>query len=129
MTANASTAGLALMLHRAEHGSLQQCLSLAVTAAALGRPVLLFFAGPAMHWLVENRLDAAERERFAAAGVATAPELLEHAAPLGCRILLCSAWAALEGIDTAAIEAHWGAETVGTAGFLAAAQGMQVIVL
>lgn len=100
------------------HARLHGGLSVAVSAAALGRPVHIFFQGLAVRALVSDRPwpeDSAARDK----GVAAIKELFAQAAELGIALTACESGLHLAGLTANALPP--GIETGGLIGFLSGA--------
>lgn len=117
--------GLALIFGEASHARLHAGLTLACAAAALGRPVRLFFHGeaaaalsPARHW--------AGDDTYAAAGVPTVKELMESALGLGIRVMACQSGLHLCGLSAAMLAE--GVDAGGMVAFLADARDDQLLI-
>jgi len=99
-------------------------LVLASAAAAVGKPVTLFFTGGALPALLPGgwtRLggDPAARDAdFAARGIATFGELMDACRDLGVRVLACEMGLRAAGIDAAALDPALGVEIGGAVTFL-----------
>ena len=117
--------GLAIMFGEASHARLHAGLTLACAAAALGRPVRLFFhgeavaaLGPARHW--------AGDVTYGAAGLPTVAELIASALDIGVAVMACQSGLHLCGLG-AAILAD-GIDTGGMVAFLADARADQLLI-
>lgn len=117
--------GLALVVHSGGYDRVQYALVMASGAAAIGRPVLLFFTGRALFALLDGDgwrlLDFAESgtsalnrdATLAHRGVATLPELMEACSELGVRFIACEmGWRAL-GIPKPRVRPDLAVETAG----------------
>jgi len=116
--------GLALVLPEASHARLHTALTLACAAAALGRPVRLFFHGesvaalqPGRHWHGD--------EIYGAAGLPSVAELIENALGLGARVMACQTGLQLCGLSAGSLAE--GVETGGMIAFLADARDDDVM--
>lgn len=116
--------GLAIVVAEANHARLHATLTLACAAAALGRPVRLFFHGEAVaalrsehHW----QGDAT----YAAAGLPPLGELVESALALGVKLMACQSGLQLLGLTPDAI--NDGIEAAGMVAFLADAREDELI--
>lgn len=104
---------LSLVVRSGGYDSVHYALVMASTAAALGRPVILFFTGRALLALEAGAPDApgwhalgpaddasppaARDAAYAAARVATLEEMLEAIALMGVRVIACEmGWRVLE---------------------------------
>ena len=117
---------LGLILQSGTASRLHAGLSLAAATAALGRPVVLFFTGPAL-WTLAARVPdgtagwralegAGELEAAGAAGgVAGFEVLIVSLAELGVRVLACEAGLRLEGLERADLRGDLGIEAAGLA--------------
>ena len=81
--------GLALVLHDGTFARLHYALVMASAAAALNRPVTLFFAGDAVTVLQKNYTPPQEDDTYQQKGVAGLEELLEACFALGVTIIAC----------------------------------------
>ncbi len=126
--------GLAIVIHAGGYDRVHYALVMASGAAAIGRPVILFFTGRALWTLVADdgwkALDFAEDGSSAATrdallshrGVATMPELLEACTALGVRIIACEmGWRAL-GLNKPRVAEGLTVETAGVVTLLGAVQ-------
>ena len=116
--------GLAVIFGEASHARLHAGLTLACSAAALGRAVRLFFHGeavaalsPARHW--------AGDATYAAAGVPTVAELIAAALDLGVPVMACQSGLHLCGLSAAMLAD--GIEPGGMVAFLADARDAQLL--
>ncbi len=116
--------GLALIFAEANHARLHAGLTLACGAAALDRPVMLFFHGesvaalaPGRHWQGDVPL--------VAAGIPSLANLFASAADLGVEIMACQSGLHLCGLSPAAL--HDGVEAGGMIAFLAAARDAELL--
>jgi peroxiredoxin family protein len=116
-TAVSRSPGLGVIVSEGRHAQLHAALSLACSAAALGRPVRLFFSGAAVSALATGHLFD-EDGACAAAGVPTVGELLLSAAELEVGLTACQSGLALTGLT--APELRPGVDTGGMIAFLAA---------
>lgn len=119
-----SGAPLAIIVAEPVHARVQAALTLACSAAALGRPARLFFAGPSVLALAPGFERDAEAA-FAAAGVPTLDELLASAAELGVPVTACQSGLALTGLTPA--ELRPGVDPGGMVAFLAADPSAQPV--
>ena len=117
--------GLALVFAEANHARLHAGLTLACSAAALGRPVSLFFHGesvaalsPGRHWQGDAALEAA--------GIPTIATLLASAADLGIAATACQSGLHLCGLSAAALPD--GIDSGGMVAFIAAAADAELVV-
>jgi predicted peroxiredoxin len=117
---------LALIFAEANHARLHAGLSLAASAAALGRPVRLFFHGESVAALQPGRHWAGD-ETCAAAGVPTVAELLATALGLGLPVMACQSGLHLCGLSAATLAD--GIEAGGMIAFLADAKADEVAVV
>lgn len=117
--------GLAIVVHAGGYDRVHYALVMASGAAAIGKPVILFFTGRALLALVADGgwtgLDPADdgtapaaRDRLLAdRGVATMGELLEACGALGVRIIACEmGWRAL-GLERPHLIEDLAVETAG----------------
>jgi len=88
---------VAVFLHAGEYDRMHQGLSIAASAAALGRPVEVFFFWWALERLVQDRLDAPDlarddvNDRFEARAIPTLRQLLSHLKASGkCHLYACT---------------------------------------
>lgn len=111
--------GLALIFAEANHARLHGGLSLALAAAALGRPVRLFFQGEAVCALQVERHWAGDKA-YKAGGLPQLSELLDQAIGLGLPIMACESGIHLCSLSASGLIA--GVETGGLVAFLADAR-------
>ena len=116
--------GLAIIFSAADHARLHAGLTLACSAAALDRPVALFFHGesvaalaPGRHWQGDVPLIVA--------GIPSIAALLASANDLGVAFMACQSGLHLCGLSAAALAD--GVEAGGMIAFLAAAQDADII--
>lgn len=114
--------GLALIFGEASHARLHAALTLACAAAALGRPVRLFFHGEAVAALSPSRHWAGD----ATAGLATVADLLASALDIGVSVMACQSGLHLCGLTPAQLAD--GIESGGMVAFLADARGDQLLI-
>lgn len=95
---------LVLFLHRGSWADRYQAVTLAVTAAALGEPVVVvLFFEPLRLW-VEDRFDEGAPPEAASARVAPLRETLEEGRrELGLEVVACDTAVRLAGLDPAAL--------------------------
>ncbi len=123
--------GLSIALHSDAADRAHYALVLAAAALAIDRPVLLFFAGPAVVMTTATPgwrgLQGAEahQTRCEAAGVAGFPELAEACAALGVQRLACEVALALAQIAPDRLEE--GVTVGGAVTFLARSQGYETL--
>jgi peroxiredoxin family protein len=117
--------GLALIVFAGGYDRVHYALAMASAAAAINRPVILFFSGRALWTLVDGdgwkALDFAESGTSADSrdavlahrGVATLPELLDACRELNVRFIACEmGWRAL-GLEQPRLRAELRVETAG----------------
>ena len=116
--------GLAIIFSAADHARLHAGLTLACSAAALDRPVALFFHGdsvaalaPGRHWQGDVPL--------AAAGIPQLGALLGSATELGVAMMACQSGLHLCGLSAAGLAD--GVEAGGMIAFLAAVQDAEIL--
>ena len=116
--------GLAIIFAAADHARLHAGLTLACSAAALDRPVALFFHGesvaalaPGWHWQGDVPL--------AAAGIPPLATMLTSANDLGVAFMACQSGLHLCGLSAAALAD--GIEAGGMIAFLAAVQDADIV--
>jgi peroxiredoxin family protein len=99
-----SDGGLVLFLHHGTWADRYQATTLAVTAAALGEPVLLaLFFEPLRLW-AEGRFDEGAPPEAAPARVVSLRETLEEARrELGLEVVACDTAVRLAGLDPEAL--------------------------
>lgn len=121
---------LGLLVLTGTHDRAHYAFMLAVAAAALGRPVILFASNDgcravAQDWsgLTDSPRDDTVRER----GVAGLDELREAAAELGVRLLVCEAGLLMAGLSAESLLP--GVEVTGIPAFLAAVGTSPIITL
>jgi peroxiredoxin family protein len=121
---------LSLLLLSGSYERAHYAFVLATGAAAIGRPVVLFAAGPGCRALLEDwsgLSDAALDATYKARGVAGLDELREAAAAFAVRMIACEA-----GLRTEALEDRPLIPGVGVAGvvtFLSQAADGQIVTL
>lgn len=118
-----------MLLISGGHARAHYALVLATTAAALGRPTILFATNAGVRALLADPPQAADPQEavLAARGVGTFAELVAAAADLGVRRIACEAGLRVEALEGASLAP--GVEVAGVATFLAATKGGQVITL
>jgi len=114
-----SRAGLAIVLSEASHARLHAALTLACAAAALGRPVRLFFHGESVAALTAGRHWSGDAT-YRAAGLPSVGELVENALGMGASVMACQTGLQLIGVTAASLAD--GIETGGMVAFLADAR-------
>ncbi len=92
--------GLAIVLTEANHARMHAALTLACSAAALGRPVRLFFHGEAVCALQHGRAWGGDAT-YAAAGLPRLADLITSAGELGVHMMACPTGLHLCGLDAA----------------------------
>lgn len=117
--------GLALVLAEGSHARLHAALTLACAAAALGRPVRLFFHGEAVAALQPGRRWGGDAT-YVAAGLPKLCELLESSLDLGVRVMACQSGLQLCGLTPASLDDR--IEPAGMIAFLADAQGDDLVI-
>lgn len=120
---------LGVLLISGGHARAHYALVLATTAAALGRPAILFATNEGVHALraTPPAADDARETELAARGVATFAALAAAAAELGVRRIACEAGLRVEALAADCLAP--GVEVAGVATFLAATKGGQIITL
>jgi peroxiredoxin family protein len=119
---DAPAVALGILLLSAASSRVHAALMLATTAAALGRPVVLFATDSgAASLLAEGAAgqEAAEEARRGSLGVATCGELRDAAVELGVRLIACETALRLAGIAVERLAP--GVEVAGMATLLGAA--------
>lgn len=116
--------GLALVFAEANHARLHGGLSLALAAAALGRPVRLFFQGEAVCALQIKRHWAGDKS-YKAGGLPLLSDLLDQAIGLGLPMMACESGIHLCGLSAPNLIA--GVETGGLVAFLADARSDELL--
>lgn len=116
--------GLAVVFAEANHARLHGGLSLALSAAALGRPVRLFFQGEAVCALQVGRHWAGDKS-YKAGGLPMLSDLLEQAVGLGTPMMACESGIHLCGLSSPGLIA--GVETGGMVAFLADARDDELL--
>jgi predicted peroxiredoxin len=111
--------GLAVVLSEANHGRLHAALTMACAAAALGRPVRLFFHGESVAALTAGRHWQGDAT-YRAAGLPSVGELIENALGLGAHLMACQTGLQMIGVTAASLPD--GIETGGMVAFLADAR-------
>lgn len=113
---------LALLLLTGTHERAHYAFMLAVGAAAIGRPVILFASNDGCRALAQDwskLTDAARDQTVRARGVAGLDELRDAAAELGVRLLVCEAGLLMAGLPADLLLPA--VEVTGIPAFLAAA--------
>lgn len=132
--------GLSVIVHAGGYDRVHYALALAVGAAALGRPVILFLTGRSLTAVLDGNgwqdLDPADdgtspwrRDAdLAARGVGTMDEFLRSLDPLGVRVIACEmGWRAL-GLERPTLRPDVTVETAGLATLLnASPPGWQIL--
>lgn len=121
---------LGLLLLTGTHERAHYAFMLAVAAAAIGRPVVLFASNDGCRGLLQDWSSLAEASRDAsvtARGVAGLDQLRGAAAELGVRLLVCES--GLLMADLAASALLPGVEVSGIPTFLAAAGSGAIVTL
>nr|WP_243451720.1 DsrE family protein [Sphingosinicella soli] len=116
--------GLALVFAEVNHARLHGGLSLALAAAALGRPVRLFFQGEAVCALQIGRHWAGDKS-YKAGGLPLLSDLLDHAIGLGLPMMACESGIHLCGLSAPNLIP--GVETGGMVAFLADARNDELL--
>jgi len=119
---------LGILLLSGRHERAHYAFVLAGSAAALGRPVVLFAANAGCRALLRDwsRLEESGRDAFVRfRGVAGIGELREAARELGVRLIACEAGLRTEGLEAADLAD--GVEIAGVATFLQATRGAQLL--
>ena len=125
-----SSEPLGLLLLTGTHERAHYAFMLAVAAAAIGRPVVLFASNDGCRALLQDWSSLLQAERDAsviAQGVAGFDELREAAAELGVRLLVCEAGLRMAGLPLAAMLPA--VEVSGIPAFLVAAGGGAIVTL
>lgn len=117
--------GLALMFGEASHARLHAGLTLACAAAALGRPVRLFFHGEAVVALAPARHWAGDVV-YAASGLPTVADLIASALDIGVSAMACQSGLHLCGLNAQMLGD--GIDTGGMVAFLADARDDQLLI-
>lgn len=117
--------GLAIVLSEASHARLHAALTLACAAAALGRPVRLFFHGESVAALTTGRHWQGDGT-YRAAGLPSVTELVENAIGLGASVMACQTGLQLIGVTAASLAE--GIETGGMVAFLADARDDELVI-
>jgi predicted peroxiredoxin len=120
---------LGVLLISGGHERAHYALVLATSAAAIGRPAVLFATnGGVRLFMAETPLRRAGREAMLAArGVGTLGTLLDAAAELGVRRIACEAGLLTEGVAAADLAA--GVEVAGVVTLLSAVGAGQIVTL
>lgn len=119
---------LGLLLISGTHERAHYAFVVATSAAALGRPVILFATNDGCRALLDDWSGLQESGRDAAVrqlGVAGLGELREAARELGVRLLACEAGLRLTAIEADSLPR--GVEVAGVATFLTATAGGQIL--
>jgi predicted peroxiredoxin len=116
--------GLAILLSEANHARLHAALTLACAAAALGRPVRLFFHGESVAALAPERHWQGDAT-FRAAGLPSVGELVASALELEVAMMACQTGLQLLRLSAASLPE--GVETGGMVAFLADARDDQLL--
>lgn len=117
--------GLAIVFAEANHARLHGGLSLALAAAALGRPVRLFFQGEAVCALQVGRHWAGDKT-LKAGGLPTLAELLVQTCEIGIDMMACESGLHLCGLSPPGLIAGTG--TGGLIAFLADANADDLLI-
>jgi predicted peroxiredoxin len=117
--------GLALVFGEASHARLHAGLTVACAAAALGRPVRLFFHGEAVAALATERRWMGDNA-YAAAGLPSVAELIGSALELGAAAMACQTGLQLCGLAADALPD--GIEAGGMIAFLADARDDELVI-
>lgn len=121
---------LGLLLLTGTHERAHYAFMLAVAAAAIGRPVILFASNDGARALAQDwsgLADAARDETARARGVAGLDELRDAAAELGVRLLVCEAGLLMAGLSAESLLPA--VEVTGIPAFLVAAGTGAIITL
>lgn len=121
---------LGLLLLTGTHERAHYAFMLAVAAAAIGRPVVLFASNEGCRALMQDwsSLDGSSRDAMVVAqSVAGFDELREAAADLGVRLLVCEAGLLMAGLPAAALLPS--VEVSGIPTFLVAAGAGAIVTL
>lgn len=116
--------GLAVVFAEANHARLHGGLSLALAAAALGRPVRLFYQGEAVCALQVGRSWTGDKA-YKASGLPGVGELLVQAAGMGIPMMACESGLHLCGLSAPGLVS--GVETGGMVAFLADARSDELL--
>jgi predicted peroxiredoxin len=116
--------GLAIVLAEANHARLHAALTLACAAAALGRPVRLFFHGESVAALTPERHWQGDAT-YRAAGLASVAELVDNALAMGAHVMACQTGLQLIGVTAASLPER--IETGGMVAFLADARDDELL--
>lgn len=130
MSNDVSAEPLGLLLLTGTHERAHYAFMLAVAAAAIGRPVVLFASNDGCRALLldwSSLARAGRDESVIAQGVAGFDELREAAAELGVCLLVCEAGLQMAGLPAAALMP--GVEVSGIPTFLVAIGGGTIITL
>lgn len=117
--------GLAVVFGEASHARLHAGLTLACAAAALGRPVRLFFHGEAAAALAPERHWAGD-VTYAKSGLPSVADLVDSALDLGAAVMVCQTGLQLCGLTAAGL--NEGVETGGMVAFVADARDDQIVI-
>lgn len=117
--------GLAIVLAEGSHARLHAALTLACAAAALGRPVRLFFHGEAVAALQPGRRWQGDAT-YAPAGLPSLAELLQSALDLGAHVIACQSGLQLCGLTPTSLAE--GIETAGMIAFMADARDDELLI-
>ncbi len=120
----AAKRGLALIFAEANHARLHGGLSLVLAAAALGRPVRLFFQGEAVCALQVGRHWTGDKA-YRAGGLPQISELLEQVRGLELPMMACESGVHLCGLSAPGLIP--GVETGGMVAFLADARDDELL--
>lgn len=96
--------GLAIIFTEANHARLHGGLSLALAAAAIGRPVRLFFQAEAVCALQVGRRWTGDKA-YKASGMPQVTDLMNQAAEIGIARMACESGLHLCGISRQALDA------------------------
>lgn len=117
--------GLALVFGEASHARLHTGLTLACAAAALGRPVRLFFHGEAAAALAPERHWAGDLT-YAKSGLPSVGELVRSALDLGAAVMVCQTGLQMCGLTAAALDEN--VEAGGMVAFMADARDDDILI-
>ena len=118
---------LGVLLMSGGHERAHYAFMVAVAAAAMGRPVVLFATNEGCRALTPEMADDPREAKVIATGVAGLAELREAANELGTRLMACESGLRMAGLDAGALLK--GVEVSGLTAFLSAVGEGAVITL
>lgn len=146
MSTETSPDKLSIIIYDGHYDKIHYALVMASAAAAVGRPVTLFFTMTACHALVradhsrtpawaglalsDEAGNGSERDAFyARTGIATFEELIEASVVFGVRFLVCEMGLRAKGLDKADLRSDLSIEHSGVVTFLSDASKDGAVIL